>query len=67
KEKCYENTGLEEIRKGDEYDEVGNTSGKSCKTYESLGTKMNKEVLNVYDDLENPQGPIEQVYSNEVI
>lgn len=29
---------------------------RSCKTYESLGKKMNKEVFNVYDDLENPQG-----------
>ncbi|XP_076112553.1 nephrin-like isoform X1 [Mytilus galloprovincialis] len=58
-DKYYENTGFQDIPKGDDYEEVENKCvsdvehKQSNKTYESLGTK---DAPNVYDDLENAIG-----------
>ncbi|XP_071175241.1 titin-like isoform X2 [Mytilus edulis] len=70
----YENSGLQERQNNDEYEEVGNQcvsdmqQKQSNTTYESLGVK---DMLNVYDGLENrkglttPKPPIKNVYAHE--
>ncbi|XP_071175217.1 neural cell adhesion molecule 1-like isoform X2 [Mytilus edulis] len=56
-DKFYENTGFQDIQRGDKYEEVENKFDvehtQSSKTYETLGTK---DKISVYDDLENTKG-----------